>query len=152
MADFMAKLVTWYAKEYDGASDIARVTTRIPKATPPTTLLGMKAKYEEIAAIKDDESGFTSTLMQQWIIMLACTAYNSDKITWTYKCYDNVFADTKLGNGSPGGIYAYFDLFTWRGLSAFTAIYVAEMWLANFLDNLFWTHVLILEYFMNEGA
>lgn len=84
--------------------------------------------------------------------MLACSAYNGDKMTWTYKCYDNVFADTKLENGSPSGIYAYFDLFTWRGLISFTAVFLFELWLYNFFDNLFWSHVLMLSYFMNEGA
>merc|ERR1712070_51214 len=142
----------WYATNYDGVTDHDRVTTRIAPAAAPETLLGMKAKYQEVAAIKDDEDGFTSTLMQQWLIMLACTAYNSSKITWTYKCYDNVFADTKLGNGSPSGIYAYFDLFTWRGLLSFTAVYMVEQWLAAFFDNMFWSYVLILEYWMNEGA
>ena len=152
MADFLAKLVVWYGTTYGGVSVHDRVTTRIAPAAAPDTLLGMQAKYQEVSAIKDDDTGFESTLMQQWLVMLACTAYNSDKITWTYKCYDSVFADTKLEGGSPSGIYSYFDLFTWRGLISFTGVYVVEQWLAEFLDNMFWTEVLILEYWMNEGA
>ena len=85
MADFMAKLVVWYMTTYGGTGDHDRVTTRLTPAAAPESLLGMQAKYQEVAGIKDD-TGFTSVLSQQWIIMLACTAYNSDKITLTYKC------------------------------------------------------------------
>lgn len=137
-SDFMAKLVVWYMTNYGGTTDHDRVTTRIAPAAAPETLLGMQAKYQEVAEIKDD-TGFTSVLMQQWIVMLACTAYNSSAITWTYKCYDNVFADTILANGAPEGIYAYFDLFTWRGLISFTAVYAFEQWLSEFFDNMFWS-------------
>ena len=151
MADFMAKLVVWYMTTYGGTGDHDRVTTRLTPAAAPESLLGMQAKYQEVAAIKDD-TGFTSVLSQQWMIMLACTAYNSDKISLTYKCYDNVFADTILENGAVGGIYSYFDLFTWRGLLTFTAVYVAEQWLSEVFDNMFWSYVLMLEYWMNEGA
>jgi len=150
LSDFMAKLVVWYATNYGGTSDHDRQTTRIAPASAPTTLLSMQAKYQEVAGIKED-TGFTSIMMQQWIIMLSCTAYNSADISWTYKCYDNVFADTILENGAVGGIYSYFDLFTWRGLISFTGVYVIEQFLAELFDNMFWTEVLILEYFMNEG-
>ena len=74
-AEFMAKLVVWYATNYGGTKYHDRVTSRISPAAPPETLLAMQAKYQEVAAIKED-TGFTSTLMQQWIIMLSCTAYN----------------------------------------------------------------------------
>ncbi len=41
-------------------------------------------------------------------------------------CYDNVWADMELNGGSPdvGDIYAYIDLFTWKGWFYSMSFYV----------------------------
>merc|ERR1711957_338645 len=96
-ANEIAKIVMWYFTSMDGVQDYTRTTDRIPVPGRSSSMMKQISKYNSISD-GDDPWGpyWSATLFHQFIILSACSFYNMDKISLTFKCYDNIFADMAL--------------------------------------------------------
>ena len=131
LQDLVSVAVVWYAETFGGIlpTEHGRVAEGSLLLKTPTSMLQWYSEFETIFNYADRPE-FYSPITFQFIFLVVCSIHNQ---SITAKCYDNVFADVALQNGIyPRGIYGYFDMFTWYGMSKvllFTSIY----WVAKYL-------------------
>merc|ERR1719231_2049882 len=105
---------------------MGRVTERITLAAPPATELAMKAKFDSLGNLKFlGNNTWHGLIFHQAVVLFFCSV-GKNNWSWTQKCYDNTFADSVLGGGTPSGYFGYFDLFTWGGLFWMTMFYLID--------------------------
>ena len=76
---------------------------------------------------------FYSGMTIDFIVLIFCSAYNGFNLD--QRCYDNVFADINLENGTPQNVYGYVDLYTWRGWFKVFGFALVYFFAKNMIQN-----------------
>ena len=92
-------------KKHDGVEP-GKLYQHVPK-----TFYGQFERFVIILAYIEDTFPITRMMGHFWIL-IGCSIFGNNDY-----CYDNIFADLALESGHPyaTSIYAYLDLFTWKG-------------------------------------
>ena len=96
-------------------------------------------------------------MVYQFWLLLICTFFNtSPEAEWHKQgrlyCYDNVWADSLLNNGfKPGGIFGWFDVFTWEGFAQVEMFMTVINLLYRFIEETSYAALFVAYYLSNTN-
>ena len=98
-------------------------------------------------------------MIYQFWLLLGCTFGHLQKdASWhdigqgRLYCYDNVWADSLLNNGFyPGGIFGWFDVFTWEGYAQVQVFITIIYMLRRFIVQGIYATIFVFYYLANSN-
>ena len=82
-----------------------------------------------------------------WLLVVCTISYWADTNSYPY-CYDNIWADIVLQNGTPSkdSIYSIIDLFTWEGWLYAWAVYIVHHGIKATFEGMLYTLIFMVYY------
>ena len=124
--------MTWFAETLQSNKTHTRVANGALILKRPTSLVGYYQMYSEMVSFSKTPDALSS-IFWHFLLLIYCQIGQ-----WNDPyCYNNVFADLALknGTGEATGIYKYVDVFTWEGFFIMLLFGYMHNALINFLTT-----------------